>query len=130
MKVSAPRWALPAVTLLAALLTLGLSAFMLPNGLLSVAFSEATASQLKWGLFVLVGLALLVYAIASTALAIQMARSPSWSRRALFILQAVAVACVVILLFYGENVAALLGWPLIGVLILTITQFALARQET
>jgi hypothetical protein len=58
-----------------------------------------------------------------------MARSPGWSRRALFILQVVAVACVVILLFYGENVAALLGWPLIGLLILTFTQFVLARQQ-
>jgi hypothetical protein len=47
----------PLKTLLAALLVLGLAACMLFNGARVVAFSEDTTNKLKWGLFVLVGLA-------------------------------------------------------------------------
>ena len=128
MTATTPRWALPVVTILAALSALPVALILMLNGLFGFALSETIDRKLFWVAALAIGLILLAYAIVSIILGVQMARSAGWSRRLLFILQGTAVACVIALLFFGEDSVATLGFALIALLVLTFAQFVLARQ--
>jgi hypothetical protein len=127
--VSVSRWALPVVTGLAALAALAPAVFLLRNGIFGFTLSEDTPRKLKWSAALVIGLVLLAYASASIVLTIQMLRSQAWSHLFLYILQGTVVACVIALLFFGEVAMTTLGFLLIALLILTFTQFLLARSH-